>query len=311
MGSRVINESAYSDVRVALDVAFRQRLESQGPAPIMQSALEIPSNGSLTKYKAMGDFPGMKQWNGDRKIETLSALAFQIENKDWESSFTIGKNEIADDQLALRMADVSALADACRNHPGELAAKMLINGFAGSLFDGLVGDGLGFDSALFFSASHSIDGGPAQDNLMSTAALTESNLEAAELKLNNLKTYDGTRPLGVKGTHLIVGPKNAPVAQKLCGVSTATNVATGSNVFLSGRYTIIVNEFITGTYDDYWFLADLSKGSKPLIFQTREPLTVEMSDAKEFMRKELIFGASARYNMGLYDWRLIVGANAA
>lgn len=308
-GSKFVNETGYADARVSLEVAFTNRLEAMGPAPIMEAALQLPSSAALNKYKGLGDMPGMKTWTADRKIEKLSALSFQIENKSWEASFSIGKEEIDDGQLPLRIADATALADACRNHPAELVAKILINGFAGSLFDGLVGDGLCFDGSLFFSAAHSIDGGPAQDNLMSGAALTEANLEAAALKAANLKTYDGTRPLNITPTHLIVGPKMEATAVKLVGASMATNVAAGSNVYLSGRYKVIVNPFITGSYDDYWFLADLSKGSKPVILQNREPLKVEMSDEKAFMSRELLFGASARYNVGLYDWRTIIGAN--
>lgn len=65
---------------------------------------------------------------------------------------------------------------------------------------------------------------------------------------------------------------------------------------------------------DPWFLLDLSRAVKPLIWQTREPYELQsVSDFKDvhvFMRDEFLYGVRARANCGFGLWQLAFGSKA-
>lgn len=64
-----------------------------------------------------------------------------------------------------------------------------------------------------------------------------------------------------------------------------------------------------------WFLLDLSRAVKPIIWQTREDYRLQsVSDDKEisvFMRDEYLYGVRARVNCGFGLWQLAFGSKAA
>jgi phage major head subunit gpT-like protein len=113
----------------------------------------------------------------------------------------------------------------------------------------------------------------------------------------------------VYGTHLIVGPE-LPTAEKLL---QQERLATAMTTSTAGKYKPS-SAAHPRDYDDWWFLADLSHGIKPLIFQMREEIsTMETgpNGMPAFNVDELWFGAQARYNVGYFEPRLIVGSVVA
>ena len=121
----------------------------------------------------------------------------------------------------------------------------------------------------------------------------------------------------MSGTHLIVGKKLEATALRLTQAGMLINpggTAAGSNIY-QGRYTVVISPRLRGTYDDYWFLADLSKPVKPLIFQMREEITtaaqVDWNTEDMFKRGQMNFGAQARYNYGYYAPQCVVGSLVA
>lgn len=311
----IANHDLYAATMVGLQEVFQQDLAAMGPDPLRQLAVEVKSAGSGEQYMGLGDVPGMREWLGDRVLGSLNNMQWSIANRDFSSGIEIHKNAIADDKLGLIRPRINTLAAKASRHAGDLMAKYLIQGFSGSAYAvDEAGDGLSWDGALFFSDAHAWDGSAAMSNKM-TAALTEANLEAADLKLQSFSSWDGKDPLDIQGTHLFVGPKLYATAVKLIGselLANAAGTAAPSNAFLRNRYTIVRVPRLIGAYDDYWFLADLSKGGKPFIFQNREEVStwtqVDTTNEAMFMRGNIRFGAQARYGIGYYDWRLVVGS---
>ena len=150
--------------------------------------------------------------------------------------------------------------------------------------------------------------------------LSGAGLSTARQKLREMRTADGARSLNVRPTHLIVGPKNEEAAEKLMKndmVPNAAGTASESNIH-KGKYQIIVSPELVDDYDDYWFLGDLSRNIRPLIFQLRQEITPEsvapqggQATVPSFQRGELWFGARARYATAYFAWQLIVGSTGA
>lgn len=316
MGPTIAQREKFANAQIGFHVHFMDRLVAMGPDPLLVLATEVDSSTAVEEHLFLGDLPGFEEWTKDRAMSTLMAHKFTIRNKDWANGVRVHRNEILDDKLGLVQPRIAGLAEKAARHKGDLLVKTLINGFSGTAFPE-TGDGLAFDGSLFFADNHALEGGVSQDNKR-TDALSEAALEGAEAQLRGLLTWDGKDPLDMSGTHLIVGPKLEATAKKLVGANMLINsggTAAGSNAFLLGKYQVVVSPRLSGTYDDYWFLADLSKSSRPLILQNREPITtatqVNWDSPDMFNRGEMKFGAQARYAVGLFDWRTIIGSLVA
>ena len=314
MGPTIAQRALYAEAEIGVTIEFMHRLEANGPDPLLVLANEVPSRAAIERHFFLGDVPGFAPWRTDRVLGSLMAHRFTIENQDFASGIEIHKNEIEDDQLGLVAPRIADLASKASRHKGDYMVRALLQGFTGNTYPVEdVGDGKTFDGVLMFSDSHALEGGPAQSNKLAVA-LSEAGLEAAEIKIKNLKTWDGKDPLEIKPTHLIVGPKLTNTALKLLNAATIVNAAgTASSVNVyAGRYEIIESQRLTGDFDDYWFLAALGHATKPFIFQNRAPITtsaaVDWSTPNMFERGMMRFGAQARYGIGPYDWRTVVGS---
>lgn len=306
LGATTIANNADMDAaRVGFHAAFLQSLEQNADDPVSMLYTTVPSSRSVEEWNFMGDLPGFEEWDTDRKLATLKGFKLRVENKKWANGIRVKNDDFKDDALGLLPSQVTGLAQKARRHRWDLMVKLLLNGFDGTAYPE-VGNGLAYDGAFFFSDSHL--GG--NDNKMATA-LDAAGLAAAELLLASMTTFDGNDPLDVYGTHLIVGPKLRTTAEKLL---QQERLANGEDNINRGKYKLIVSNRIRGTYDDYWFLADLSGGIKPLLFQMREEISTSETGPNglpAFQADELWFGAQARYNVGYFEPRLIVGSAVA
>lgn len=306
LGATAIANNADMDAaRVGFHAAFLQQLEVNADDPLSLLYTTVQANRSVEEWNFMGDLPQFTEWKTDRTLADLKGFKLRVETKKWANGLRIKNDDFKDDALGLLPPQISGLAQKARRHRWDLMVKLLLNGFDGTAYPE-VGDGLSYDGAFFFSDSHL--GG--NDNLC-TAALDAAALSAAELRLESMKTLDGSDPLDTHGTHLIVGPKLRTTAEKLL---QQERLASGEDNINRGKYKLIVSSRLNGTYDDYWFLADLSGALKPLLFQMREEIsTMETgpNGLPAFTHDELWFGAQARYNVGYFEPRLIVGSVVA
>lgn len=314
MFMNVANQSNLDAARVGFHAAFLEQLGLVDAFPLEKIYLEVPSTTSIEEWDWLGDLPGLEEWTGDRIMSTLAAYKLRVANRDWASGIRLHQNNIKDDRLGLFPTNIAMLAQAAKSHRVEMAAEMLLNGFDGVQFP-KYGNGLAYDGAFFFSTTRATGSNKLTTALDSTAA----GLDAAELLLESQTNYSGTRKLRIQGTDLIVGPKLAPIAQRLMSqdfITNAAGTATQSNPW-KGRYNVIVEPWISGAYQNYWFLADLSKPVKPMLFQLREDISTsavrgnqggDNDSVPRFKNGEIWFGAEARYNEAYFEPRLIVGS---
>lgn len=291
--------------------------------PISDLAWYTQSDGASEKFRLGGDVPEMeKRLGGEREFATLQNADFEIRNEDFATGITMHENDIEDDRIGVYEPFVAQLGQNAAAFPSRYIGYHLLNGFAGNLFpEKKLGAGVGYTGAQFFSASHSMMGGPSQSNLVGALALTEANLQIADLKLRAMRTWKGDRTLGMKGTTLIVGPKQEKAAIELIKslwIINAGGNANKDNVFWYGRYTVMVSERIEigSAQENWWFLADLSKPAfKPVIWQMRRPLrslNPNGPDSEALLQSgQLRFAVDARAGIGFFEPRCIVGANPA
>jgi phage major head subunit gpT-like protein len=147
----VINQANLARVYVGLSAAFNAAFQA-APAPwYKRLCMTVPSTGRSMDYKFLIDFPGMREWIGDRVIKSLEGKNWEVVNKEWEATIEIRATDIEDDQLGLYGPAVNALAEEAAHHPNQLVAA-LINA-----------NGLCYDGENFFDTDHPVGTGTASN----------------------------------------------------------------------------------------------------------------------------------------------------
>jgi phage major head subunit gpT-like protein len=112
-------------------------------------AMTVPATTRIMDYKFLLDFPGIREWIGDRVIKSLEGKSWIVVTKDWESTIGVERNDIEDDQLGLYNPIVAALAHEGKHHPNHLLADLITGGGAADCYDG----------GYFFATDHPVGEG--------------------------------------------------------------------------------------------------------------------------------------------------------
>lgn len=145
-------------LQTAMSAAYSDGLGAAAPQ-WKKIATEVPSNTSANNYGWMKDLPGIQEWVGDRQLAELDKHGYQIENKTWESSISISKDNFDDNQLGIYSVLAKKYGEDVALFPDELSYPFLKLGFTTLCFDG----------QNFFDTDHPMAGG-TYSNIVGTGA---------------------------------------------------------------------------------------------------------------------------------------------
>lgn len=275
-----------------------------------QIATIISTTMPVQKYAWLGAVPPMREFIDERKPSGMSEYAITIEDKVFESTIAVDRKAIEDDQLDLVRLRIRDLAFRVSAHRQQIVAECLANGFTGTCYDG----------QSLFSSTHPISNGTASNR--TTSPLGPSALADAISQMMVFPDDQGV-PLGVAPDTLVVGPKLQWTAAELIespvvvykGNSTDNAPSTPYKNAFQGKLRLVVSPFLTGAFDDYWFLLDTKRPIKSVILQQRSDVPVEFSaldngsgSESAFMRDRFFYGVRARYNVGYGLWQCAYGS---
>jgi len=131
----IINADALARVYTAFSAVFNNAFQAT-ETWYEQVAMTVPSNTRIMDYKFLLEFPTVREWIGDRQINSLEPKTYQVEAKDWEATIEIERNDVEDEQLGLYNPIVAAMAEEAKRHPEKLVAELLKNGNTATCYDG-------------------------------------------------------------------------------------------------------------------------------------------------------------------------------
>lgn len=131
----ILNKSNLSTLFVAFKAAFA--IAFGGVEPQWKSvATQVPSTTSENEYGWLGQFPGMREWVGDRVVKNIKQHGYVVRNKTFEATVSVPREAIEDDQFGVYTPLVSELGRSAAEHPDELAFSVLASGFNTVCYDG-------------------------------------------------------------------------------------------------------------------------------------------------------------------------------
>lgn len=262
-----------------------------------------PSNSKDNTYGWMAKLPKMREWLGERVVHRLASHGFRIENKKFELTLAVSRDDFDDDNLGVYTPVAMGIGEEAAKHPDDLLFAMMIDGHNATATC--------FDGQNFFDTDHPVDQFDAdntdtQSNYITSSTLSLTNLFANRALMAAFKGENG-RPLRSVPDVLVVPPALEKLGREILVAST---VSTGGTNVAQGMMKLIVVPELGGdaTNDKTWYLLDTRKAIKPFVFQTRRPTEFvqkfDASDDNVVMRDEYLWAASGRYNVGYGPWFL-------
>lgn len=99
-------------------------------------ATEVPSNNSGNNYAWLKEVPDVREWIGDRHINTLDETGYRIENRKFELTVGVKRTDVEDGNLGSYTVRTRQVADKTAKHPDVLVFEAVAGGFTSRCFDG-------------------------------------------------------------------------------------------------------------------------------------------------------------------------------
>jgi len=240
-----------------------------------QIATEVISNTRENHYGWLGRISGMREWIGERIVDSLAARGSVIVNKDFEKTVGIKRPDIEDDQFGLFNMSLDLLGQQAKLWPERQIVDILQNGHT------TAAKYAAFDGQPFFYASHLSNPDNASSatysNYSSTGmALNSANYQTVRQTMMSYVAEDG-QPLGIVPNILMVPPQLEATGRQILNADfTAPATAVGQNAasiqqsnVLKGSATLIVNPYLANQ-GTVWYLMSTQFPVKPFIWQLRK-----------------------------------------
>ena len=291
----VINQQNMSGIFMGHSTAFNKAFE-ETEVNYPRIAMTVPSSTRENTYAWMGQIPVMREWIGEREIQNLMEYEYVIKNKTFESTIKIPVEDIADDQYGVYAPVLSEVGMSAKKHPDTLIFELVGKGFTEK----------GYDGVPFFSDSHPMGRGKTAQSNMGTARLDADSYAWARRQMMTLKGDKG-KMLNIVPDLLVVSPQNEAVARMIL---FADLIAGSSNVNKNTCDLLVIPEL--AAYPDQWYLLCTKRYVRPFVFQEREKARLicknRDTDDNVFFDNEVLYGVTARCNVGYGMWQLAYGS---
>lgn len=265
---------------------FAKGLETKASKDHLKIATVVTSKNRIQSYTWLGDINAMSEWNDERQREKLKDYKYDIEKKDWETSFYITRDDFIFDGLGIATTKVDDLLYALDDHYNEITAE-LINA-----------NGICFDGQPFFG-EHTIKvkGADVSYNNYSDFALTRSNVFKVIRAMRAIKKTNG-RSMRIKPNIIYIAPDLLETALAIFN----SNVLGGDTNTAKSLLEIVVgDDMAEGT----WCVMDTTRPVKPIILQvTKKPTKVDRLTQSPLEGKEIYYGIDSMDNAGYSFWQL-------
>lgn len=286
-------------------------------------ATDVMSSTDQEGYGWIGMLDKMREWKGDRIVETPAPQTYLVRNKPFQMTKGIDKFHLKDDKYGIYLPVPSMMGLAVAKWP-DYELRDLIENTTGGSWGGAAQ--YGTDGVAHWSGSHPIDvydsskgtytndlgsGGTSINGVTVGGALSPTAYATARQEFMSRKAENGEK-LGLIPSLLMCGAYLDTVARTILEAQffspqsytgmPGTNVGNVENV-LRNTSKLLTNVDLSSAAA--WYLFDTTRPMKPFLWQLREaPLWVQRireDDPVVFNTHQYVFGVESR---GAPAWNL-------
>jgi phage major head subunit gpT-like protein len=307
---RSILENASTTYRELAAEIFGDR-----PPGLYQEWTDVrPADSKIVEHDVLESMPVVREWSGAKQFGDVQAARATLEMKSHEASFKIKRVDLITDRTGITARTMRTFL----TNTAYIYDKLS--------HEALVANATGYDGVALFSASHPRGPAGATQSNTSTTALSNAQFEAVMIAGASLRDANG-EPFAISYDVLRVGPKLAALAREITGsnerviavdnsgAESGTRVAAatgpsfrGVQVFSGGSVRVVVDPRLVGTYDDYYYLFDTTRGASALVgYELRAPEAISldsMDDDARFHRDEFLYSVECDVVFGPGAWQV-------
>ncbi len=138
----------YTTLNAVFNAAFKET-----PIWFDRIAMTVPSSAGTLDYKMILDWPGVREWVGDRTAKSLIATNMTVTAKAWESTIEVDQFDVDDDQAGLYLPKVQMMGLRAKQAPNTLLAAFIVAGTSTTTYSAA------YDGKAFFATDHIISDG--------------------------------------------------------------------------------------------------------------------------------------------------------
>lgn len=296
----LVNKQNLRTIFIGLKSTY-QNAFNQTPTEWQQIAMVVPSSTKEENYAWLQRFPKMREWAGEKVVKQLEGHSYTIRNKDWEATIEVDRNDLEDDTMLGYAQQAQGAGQSAAELPADIIGRLLSGGFTSRCYDG----------QYFFDTDHPVGSGSVSNK--GTKALSAVSYAAAQASYGEARSAmrgfmdNEGENLRVLPGLLVVPPRLEDVANYLM---TAERFPDNTPNTYKGTAKVLVWPGLAT--DTEWYLFDVTKPVKPLVYQERKkPVFVEQTNMESddvFLNKKFKFGAEARSNGGYGFWQMGFGS---
>lgn len=289
---------------------FQMGLIEAPPNWIDRIATYIPSDSYSEDYSWMGEAPQMVEAVGgdELTIKSVSDDTYQLANKKYWMGLSFSRDDINDDKVGGYPLKIRELASVASWKPNSLMSDALINGTDSTL-------GAHLHAGAFFRTDHPARGDQSDtwSNLLTGAGTSTANVqtdigEGLEAFMDYEAENGEPRNVGFMSVFVMYPPA---LHFTMTEAIRAPVISQTSNVkFQDFKFDMIPNPYLAGDSEVDWYLGIQDTVVRGLVFQDREPVTLEVQDSADsdaaFTREEYRYKVRMRCRAGYGQaWKLV------
>jgi phage major head subunit gpT-like protein len=131
----IVNSANLRTLGIAFKATFQGALKASASTYPSVATL-IPATTKEQEYGWLGSLPRIREWIGDRQINSLKTYGYKIAEKKWEGTLQVDKDDIETDNIGIYTPKLQVLGEAAGSSYDELVWPLLNDGFTSLCYDG-------------------------------------------------------------------------------------------------------------------------------------------------------------------------------
>jgi phage major head subunit gpT-like protein len=264
----------------------------------------MDSQSAWEEFFEVGAVPDIPEFNG--RMSTLGVAPgyhTKIEHKEYGGMIEIERKLIDDKKYGVLDNMAGGLMTSAHRVQEKLGVKTFANAFS-SAFDFMDRE----EGEALCSSSHGTKAGTSTssgfDNA-GTTALSKTSIAATRILMRQFRNDISERVEVSDNLALIVPDNLADTAHEIVGTPSGYDTAASDKNMQAGRYKVIPYLRLDDYDTNNWFMVDLDKMKKALVWLSRVKPEIEMT--ADFQTKMAWISIYFRVSSGFKDWRWIYG----
>jgi phage major head subunit gpT-like protein len=142
----IIESATLNTLRTSFKMNFEEG-KTKGMPEWDKVATMVASTSKSNTYGWLGQWPQFREWIGERQHKSLKEYSYVIQNRPFESSVEVDRDDIEDEEIGNWSMMMSEMGHAAEVFPDELVFPLLPGGFSSLCYDG----------QFFFDTDHPVN----------------------------------------------------------------------------------------------------------------------------------------------------------